>query len=327
LRIESWLGNDIQKSVPSTHLSLSRVGVTGLKRVLRLSDESGRETFFFAEMNLYAQLDARQSGVHMSRFIENIENAASEIAHLPSPNFETLTDRMALAIANTQGASRAEAHVRAQCPMTKRTPVSNMRVESLYTFIGSSVSDGVSTRRATGVEVNGLTVCPCAREMVAERGRDALASAGYSPEQTAEILSILPLASHNQRGLGTLLIGSKAPVRAEKLADIVADSMSSRIYELLKRPDELHVVWEGHMKPRFVEDVVREMIRGVTERIGDLEDEAFVLARQENFESIHVHNAYAERSGLLGNIRRELSDEPTGAFPPVTLESWLNAGA
>jgi GTP cyclohydrolase-4 len=319
------LGNDVQNSVPSTQISLSRVGVTGLKRILRLVDSTGRNTLFFAEMKLYARLDARQSGVHMSRFIENIENVALEIASEPSPNFEALTDRIALAVARTQGASRAEAHIRAQYPMTKITPVSKMKVENLCTFIGVSVSDGVRTKRASGVEVDGLTVCPCAREMISEYSRGLLVDIGYSEAQADEIVSVLPLASHNQRGLGTLLIGSGDLVMAEKLVGIVEDSMSSGMYELLKRPDELHVVREGHMRPRFAEDVVREILRRVAERLPDLDDGSFILARQENFESIHSHNAYAERCGFLGDIRRELRGDTTVPSAPLSFESWLDS--
>jgi MptA/FolE2 family GTP cyclohydrolase len=208
--------------------------------------------------------------------------------------------------------------------MTRLTPASKKQSENLYTFIGASVSDGESTRRAAGVEVNGFTVCPCAREMVAERARSSLREAGYSEGQAEEILSMLPLASHNQRGVGTLLIGSQITVRVEKLVDIVEGSMSSGIYGLLKRPDELDIVWNGHMKPRFVEDVVREMISGVTGRLTELEDDAFILARQENFESIHVHNAYAERCGLLGDMRRELGGETSVSAVPMSLDSWLD---
>ncbi|MDR0648766.1 MAG: GTP cyclohydrolase MptA [Synergistaceae bacterium] len=317
------LGNDIQNSAPQASLSLSRVGVTGLKRVLRLNDASGRETLFFAEMDLYAFLDASRSGVHMSRFIENIEDIASEIALMPSPDFETLTDRMALSVARTQGAARAEARLTAQYPMTKRTPVSGKTVENLCTFIGISVSDGVRARRAAGVRVNGFTACPCAREMISERARAVLEGAGYSEAQAREIISLVPLASHNQRGEGTLLIGTENRVRVEKLVDIVEDAMSSGIYSLLKRPDEMSVVWDGHMKPRFVEDAVRWMISGVALRIPELGDDAFVMARQENFESIHTHNATAERCGLLGEMRRELRGEITGPSRPMSLDSWL----
>jgi MptA/FolE2 family GTP cyclohydrolase len=259
----------------------------------------------------------------MSRFIENIEDIASEIALMPSPDFETLTDRMALSVAKTQGAARAEARVTAQYPMTKRTPVSDKAVENLCTFIGISVSDGLSARRVAGVRVNGFTVCPCAREMISERARAALEGAGYSEAQAREIISLVPLASHNQRGEGTLLIGAESRVRVEKLVDIVEDSMSSGIYSLLKRPDEMSVVWEGHMKPRFVEDAVRGMISGVADRIPELGDDAFVMARQENFESIHTHNATAERCGLLGEMRRELRGESIGPSRHMSLDSWL----
>jgi GTP cyclohydrolase-4 len=319
------LGNDVQSSVPATQVSLSRVGVTGLKRILRLKDASGRSTLFFAEMKLYAHLDGKRSGVHMSRFIESIENAALEIASEPFQNFEALTDRVAQEVARTQGAARAEVHIRAQYPMTKITPASRMKVENLCTFIGVSVSDGRKNRRASGVEVDGLTVCPCAREMVAEHSRGVLVNAGYSERQADEIVSMLPLASHNQRGTGTLMIGSGSLVMADKLVGIVEESMSSGMYELLKRPDELHVVKEGHARPRFAEDVVREMLRGVAERIPDLADDSFVLAKQENLESIHSHNAYAERCGFLGDIRMELRGDSNVSITPVSFESWLDS--
>ena len=80
--------------------------------------------------------------------------------------------------------------------------------------------------------------------------------------------------------------------------------MSSEIYELMKRPDEQYVVDRAHRRPRFVEDSVREMVRGVLERFPDLPDDAFVHAHQANFETIHTHDVEAERSGLVGEIRR-----------------------
>ena len=46
--------------------------------------------------------------------------------------------------------------------------------------------------------------------------------------------------------------------------------MSSEIYELMKRSDEAHVVEKAHRRPRFVEDCVREMMRGVIEQLPGL---------------------------------------------------------
>jgi GTP cyclohydrolase I/GTP cyclohydrolase-4 len=102
--------------------------------------------------------------------------------------------------------------------------------------------------------------------------------------------------------------------------------MSSEIYELMKRSDEGAVVEKAHRRPRFVEDCVREMIRGVVEQFDFLTDRHFVSARQENLETIHQHNVTAERFGLLGEIRSELA---TGEHSPhhVSAREWLDGRA
>jgi GTP cyclohydrolase IV len=106
--------------------------------------------------------------------------------------------------------------------------------------------------------------------------------------------------------------------------NIVEQSMSSEIYELMKRSDEGHVVEKAHRRPRFVEDCVREMIGGVLERFPMLDEHAFVSARQVNLETIHQHNVVAERFGTLAEIRRELATgEPAPAH--TSLPAWLAA--
>ena len=66
------------------------------------------------------------------------------------------------------------------------------------------------------------------------------------------------------------------------------------------------------------------MIRGVIEAFPQLNDAAFVEARQVNMETIHQHNVVAERFGTLGEIRRELRE---GAGPALhtTRRAWLDA--
>jgi len=100
--------------------------------------------------------------------------------------------------------------------------------------------------------------------------------------------------------------------------------MSSETYDLLKRPDELFVVTKAHQNPRFVEDVVREMLQNVVDIYPGLPDETFVMAKQINFESIHKHDAIAERSGTLGEIRREISGDEL-ATRYMSLQEWLNS--
>jgi GTP cyclohydrolase IV len=173
-----------------------------------------------------------------------------------------------------------------------------------------------------------MTACPCAQKLVEANSRERLVDAGFSEEQIEQIFAAVPVATHNQRGLGTLQIGlcenwSELDVPAERLLEIVEDSMSSEIYELMKRSDEGAVVEKAHRRPRFVEDCVREMVRGVVEGFSELGDDTYVFARQENLETIHQHNVVAERFGVLGEIRAEVSRRERSKRH-VSLREWLD---
>ena len=113
-----------------------------------------------------------------------------------------------------------------------------------------------------------MTACPCAQTLVEARSRERLQADGFSDDEIERIFEHVPVATHNQRGLGTLHIGCPencdTDIDAQRLVDIVEDSMSSEIYELMKRSDEGAVVEKAHRRPRFVEDCVREMIRGTS---------------------------------------------------------------
>jgi len=271
---------------------------------------------------VYADLSPEQAGVHMSRFSEVVEDLAEGLTRTPFTDIESLARRMAEDVVATQGALRAEVHIRAQSPITKITPVTQRPTEQLYTLVGIAAATRARTRLLIGVEVNGLTVCPCAQDMVREHSVELLVEEGYAEEEAERIVGLLPMASHNQRGKGTLIVGSDQRLRAEDLLRIAEQSMSSEIYELLKRPDELAVVEKAHRNPRFVEDVVRQMLDGVCSEYGHLDDDTFVLARQENFEGIHEHNAFAERFGTLAEIRPEITGRAF-ATQHTSQSEWL----
>ncbi|MGZ6674088.1 MAG: GTP cyclohydrolase, FolE2/MptA family, partial [Solirubrobacteraceae bacterium] len=175
-----------------------------------------------------------------------------------------------------------------------------------------------------------MTACPCAQELVAGRSRERLVADGFTDDEIERIFEAVPVATHNQRGLGTLYLGlpeeCESDVDAADLLGIVENSMSSEIYELMKRSDEGAVVEKAHRRPRFVEDCVREAIGGAVERFDGLRDDAFVSARQENLETIHQHNVVAERFGLLGELRRELGAGQHVAHH-TSMREWLDVAA
>lgn len=322
------LQHDVQQSRPAVSVSLSRAGVTNLRRIIQIADPMGADTYgergtlFYATLDLFADLNPEQAGVHMSRFSDVLESLVAEISLETSPDIESLAERLAQQVVQSQQALQSQVSIRAQYPMTKVTPVTGKSVQELYTLIGMAASNGKQTRHLVGVEVHGITVCPCAQDMIRSHSQEMLSEEGFSESETVRILDALPLASHNQRGLGTLLIGSEQRVRAENLVHIVEASMSSETYELLKREDEFFVVNKAHRNPRFVEDVVREILYNVVQVYRDLSDDAFVLAKQESLESIHQHNAFAERYGTLGEVRREIiAGEHVDRH--TTLQEWL----
>jgi GTP cyclohydrolase I/GTP cyclohydrolase-4 len=319
---------DVQARRPSVQLSLSEVGVTGVEKVIRL-EQDGREQLYWARFECVVDLGANQKGAHMSRFEEVVNEVIGEVVLGEAPfRAETLAEHIAQLVRERQGARRAEVTVQARFPEYKPAPVSGIQTQELYTLHGCAVATQAGTRRLVGVTAQGMTACPCAQELVAASARARLGEAGYDSEEIERIIEAVPVATHNQRGLGTLHIGlpegADLDLDAGTLVEIVESSMSSEIYELMKRSDEAHVVEKAHRHPRFVEDCVREMIRGVVERFPELPGEVFVSARQENLETIHQHNVVAERFGTLAEIREELSGARTGSSAHTSRRAWLD---
>ncbi len=318
-------GDDVQARIPSVAAGLSRVGVTGVEKVVRIADE-----LFSARLSCYVDLSADRKGAHMSRFEEVVNEAIGEVVLSESPfRAETLAQDIAELVRTRQQAHRAEVTIAARYPEHKPAPVSGIPTQEIYTLLGRAVAYEHGTRRLVGVSATGMTACPCAQEMVAARARERLAAEGFSAQEIERIIASVPVATHNQRGLGTLHIGvedSATEIDAAVLLHIVESSMSSEIYELMKRSDEAAVVEKAHAHPRFVEDCVREMLTGVLTHLPDLDGASFVSARQENLETIHQHNVLAERHCLLRELRAEL-DSGTPAAHHTTLDEWLADGA
>jgi len=293
-----------------------RIGVTNVEKVTRIGAQ-----LYYATLDCFVELGPDSSG---PRFDEVINGVIGEVV-LGADAFkvEQLAQRIAAGVRERLDAVRAEVTVAARYPEYKPAPVSGITTQEIYTLLGSAVASARGTRRLIGVAAQGMTASPDVQRLVAARSRERLASGGFTDDQITDILDAVPVATDDQLGLGTLHLGlpqeCETDVDAADLLAIVEASMSSEIYELMKRSDEGAVVEKAHRRPRFVEDCVEEAIRGALERYGGLGDDAFLSARQENFESLHQHNVVAERSGLLGELRGDRIAHST------TLREWLSA--
>jgi GTP cyclohydrolase I/GTP cyclohydrolase-4 len=317
---------DVQARQPTTRISLSRVGVTNVEKVIRIR-ANGTEQLFYAELDCFVDLKPDQKGAHMSRFEETVNEAIDEVV-LGEAGFkaETLATHIAERVRERQESLRAEVTIAARYPENKPAPVSGSPTQEIYTLFGSAVASELGTRRLVGVQAQGMTACPCAQEMVMGRSRERLEADGFSHDEIERVFEAVPVATHNQRGLGTLWVGCPEScddaIEATRLLTIVEASMSSEIYELMKRSDEVEVVEKAHRRPRFVEDCVREAIRLAVEEFESLGPGVFLMSRQENLETIHQHNVVAERYGLVEELARELhSDEHSRHH--TTKREWL----
>ena len=286
---------DVQSHRAARPFKLTRVGVTGVVKPVHVS-RGGKKNALVGTFDVFVDLPAEQRGTHMSRNIEVVNRLIDEHVRKETASLEDLASGIAHALLERhEYAAEAEAHVAVDYFREQRTPLNQAPTLERYDLFASSfVKRDGTERRTVGVAVVGMTACPCAME----GSRTILAQQGHKVEG-------FPTVTHNQRNTATLEVET-APgnaVEADHLIDIAEASLSAPTFELLKRGDETALVMQAHANPRFVEDVVREMLHGFSQRYAALPDDTLVMARSEAEESIHKHNAFAERTATLGELR------------------------
>lgn len=285
---------DVQSKRSDINFKLSRVGVTGVKKPVRIKRDAKNERLngtLSCEIDVYVNLPAVQKGSHLSRNLEVIAEIVDESVRSPVSGIENLaTDICAKLLAKHEYADTADVSISADYFRNSVTPNGRETMES-YRLVGeASCERGKKVRKTIGVSVIGMTACPCAQQTVVD-------TLSYKGE--------IPAMSHNQRNVCTLLLSmdEDVEVEADDLIDLINKSFSSPTYELLKRDDEAAVVINAHSNPKFVEDVVRDALKRLVESYPDLPDDVGVLVASESEESIHKHNAFAERYATMGELR------------------------
>ena len=316
------LDRDIQNGTPGVHVRLGRAGVVGVRKSLLIGDAEHQQ-WFDATFDLYADLNKERAGVHMSRFSDVLEEILEENAATVWPRIELLAEAVARAIVERQKVTRAEVRIHTSYPLQKWTPMSGRRTQEIYGLLAHAVATTKWSRRMIGVEVEGMVACPCAQDMVHSFARTRLQEEGFQLDAIEKMLSVPPLATHNQRGRATLMIGTNQAIDAGDLVALVESAMSSENYSLLKRPDELYIVNKAHANPRFVEDVVREVLAAVVDKYNNLSDDTFVWIHQRNEETIHKYDVEAEGWGTLGELRLEILHNES-VEQHTTRENWFN---
>jgi len=303
---------DIQACVPDYPINLTRVGVTGVKKLVKVErggDE--RPIVLISNFEVFVDLPSDRKGANLSRNFEVIDEVLEEAINRPVYEIEELCGEIAKRLLSRhEYASRAEVKMKSEYVVRRQTPVTKVTCQEVVDIFAEAVAQtGGYLKKTVGAEVLGTTACPCAQEIVKDQMVRELAKLGVAPEAAAGFIERLPVATHNQRGRGSISIEvrNQRCVSIDRIIRIIEESMSSKVYGLLKRPDEAVVVARAHCNPKFVEDCVRTMAQKTVEAFTDLPDDAVVTLKQINEESIHQHNAFAERTAKMGELRAELA--------------------
>lgn len=306
---------DIQAAIPDYPINLTRVGVTGVKKMVKVErGGDNRPIVLISNFEVFVDLPSDRKGANLSRNFEVIDEVLEEAINCPVYEIEELCGEIAeRLLARHEYATKAEVKMKSEYIVRRTTPFTKVTCQEVVDIFAEALAKAGPPgylKKSVGAEVLGTTACPCAQEIMKEQVKDELTKLGITEEDALKFAEKMPIATHNQRGRGSISIEvhDRQCVPIEKIIRIIEASMSAKVYGLLKRPDEAVIVARAHSNPKFVEDCVRTMAQKVVEAFPDLPDDSIITLKQMNEESIHQHNAFAERTATIGELRAELSN-------------------
>jgi GTP cyclohydrolase-4 len=284
----------VQAGPSHSKFKLTRVGVTGVKKLVQVKRPNAEQIIsLVVKMDLFVDLPASQKGSHMSRNLELVSEITDKHMETPVQDLETFCANTAERLLEKhEYATRSEIKAEADYFLERTYPSGYKGFEPYKLVAEARSKKNVGTKKLIGVKVIGMTACPCAMEIIRKIGN-------YQPNDVPP--------THNQRNITTVMIEvprNELTIDANDLIELSEDAFSSPTFSILKRGEEGQIVYEAHKKPKFVEDVVRDILRNILKKYSHLPDDTLVVVRSESEESIHKHNAYAERVTTLAELKK-----------------------
>ncbi|MCI4331455.1 MAG: GTP cyclohydrolase MptA [Thermoplasmata archaeon] len=288
---------------PRGSLRLRRVGVAGLKKPLVVARPEHLTTLT-ATFSVAVDLPSDRKGSDLSRNAQVLAEVVDQTSTHPVSGLEAACSVIAEVLLDRHPSARESAvHATAEYFLARGISEERRSLEN-YLLIADArayrAEDGaVSVIRTIGVEAVGMTACPCAMEGCREQLTREF------PLLADPSLAELPIVTHNQRNRTRLSIELPAgiEVEADEMISVVESAQSSPTYAILKRGDEAQLVLNAHRHPRFVEDVVRELLSHTGRQFPQLPDSAVVTAETRSEESIHKYDVEASHSATIGELR------------------------
>ncbi len=296
---------DVHAMAPARgRLTLRSVGVSGIHKPLGVQ-RADRVHTLSATFRVAVDLPSERKGSDLSRNAEVLAEIVDDTALRPVASVEAACSSIARELlARHAYATRAEVEASAEYFLPRGISPAKRSFED-YLLLAEATAvreaDGsVRVRRSIGAEAVGMTACPCAMETCRE-----LLLAEY-PALADPSLATLPIISHNQRNRTRLVfeMGESEEVEVDDLIQAIEAAQSSPTYAILKRGDEGRVVLDAHRRPKFVEDVVRDLLASLPERFPKVPDSVIARVATTSEESIHKYDVDASHESTFGELRR-----------------------
>ena len=291
---------DVHEKAPSFSIPLQYVGIKGVKMPVAFVKFGGKPHYTLPIFDAYINLPSTMKGIHASRHYEVIAETISRFA-MKAGKLEDICESMAIRLLEKHSYA-TQSYVKARGEIVFENKVQSSELTSFEpcVLIGKAWATRrepgglIESRKAVGASVKGMTACPCALEYVKEKVKKLIGN-----------ISRLPLATHVQRVTGTIIleVPKGFDIDAMKLVKIIQDSMSSPTYGLLKRSDEGEMICRAVLNPKFAEDVIRSMVKGIIEEFKDYPDHTVFECYVRSEESIHKHDLVAKQKGTIGEVR------------------------
>lgn len=251
---------DIQNQKDTRNVDIQKVGIKHIDVPLIIQRKNNSNQVVSAKARVNVSLPRDYKGTHMSRFVEVLNEWQHK--NLLGIDIKGCLEK----IITNLDAQSGELQFKFKYFLEKKSPVTHLPAQMAYdcSFEGRINAEGY--KFILGVEVPVTTLCPCSKE-ISDNG------------------------AHNQRAFITVRVSydEDKHIWIEDLISLIESCASCPVYPLLKREDEKFVTEKAWDNPKFVEDVLRDVVVKLREYpiVNEFEVEC------EAFESIHNHSAWA----------------------------------
>lgn len=268
---------DVQTRAPDIKISLTRVGVSEVRKLLKIPRNGNRPIVLLGDFSCFVDLPSSQKGTHMSRNLEAINEIIEEIVDKPVYELEGLCEDMVKEVLKRHSyASRCEVEMESRLMMMRDTPSGKKEQEFVKLIARSTAyrNKKPNIEREIGAEVRGLLLHPHAE-------------GGPSPGcgQAAEASLVIQILEGQQ-------------VKIDEIVDVLEAAMSSKTYAFLTESEEKLALEGACTSPKSASDAVDDILKEAEERfahLGGMKATAKCRAK----DSLFTYASYAEGRTII----------------------------